>query len=485
MPACHELVDPLRHGRHVGALAHDVDAAGEQVRGVLGVDLVLRGAREGAVRGDRPQRVVVLRDVGRHELDAREPLGVLADPSAPDGLQLDHERQLLPVDAVLVVDHAAGIRQRHRFRAEVEQLLHRVLRDVAGARHQALLALERLGPRAEHLLGEVDGAVPRRLGPDQRAAPAQSLPREHAGELVADPLVLPEQVADLAPAHADVAGRHVRVLPDVALELGHERLTEPHDLALALALRVEVGAALAGAEGQGGQRVLERLLEREELQHPEVDRRVEAKAALVGADRARHLDAEPAFDLDLAPVVHPRDAEDDHAFGLEHPLEDLRVAVAGVPLQGQFDGPGDLLDGLMEFRFARVLGHQLRHEPVHVLAHAGRSIRPGSGSGGTAATVVDVPMWVAIPTAILLAYVIWRVGMATLRSLAGPAPGSLDEEPPPCRAGGRGRPRGLPRLFGVRHRVQGLPPGRAPDPSALRREDAGRAEDGGGLIIRS
>ncbi|HTG47998.1 MAG TPA: hypothetical protein VK646_10125 [Actinomycetota bacterium] len=43
-----------------------------------------------------------------------------------------------------------------------------------------------------------------------------------------------------------------------------------------------------------------------------------------------------------------------------------------------------------------------------------------------------MPMWVAIPTAILLAYVIWRVGMATLRALAGPAPGSLDEEPPPA-----------------------------------------------------
>lgn len=43
-----------------------------------------------------------------------------------------------------------------------------------------------------------------------------------------------------------------------------------------------------------------------------------------------------------------------------------------------------------------------------------------------------MPMWVAIPTAIVLAYVIWRVGMATLRALAGPAPGSLDTEPPPA-----------------------------------------------------
>jgi hypothetical protein len=39
-----------------------------------------------------------------------------------------------------------------------------------------------------------------------------------------------------------------------------------------------------------------------------------------------------------------------------------------------------------------------------------------------------MPVWLLIPGAILLGYVIWRVGMATLRSLAGPAPGTLDTE---------------------------------------------------------
>ncbi|HEX3298729.1 MAG TPA: hypothetical protein VHW68_01290 [Actinomycetota bacterium] len=43
-----------------------------------------------------------------------------------------------------------------------------------------------------------------------------------------------------------------------------------------------------------------------------------------------------------------------------------------------------------------------------------------------------MPTWVLIPGAIVLGYVIWRVGMATLRSLAGPAPGTLDTEKPPA-----------------------------------------------------
>jgi hypothetical protein len=42
-----------------------------------------------------------------------------------------------------------------------------------------------------------------------------------------------------------------------------------------------------------------------------------------------------------------------------------------------------------------------------------------------------MPIWLLVPTALVLGYVIWRVGMATLRSLSGAAPGSLDTERPP------------------------------------------------------
>jgi hypothetical protein len=45
-----------------------------------------------------------------------------------------------------------------------------------------------------------------------------------------------------------------------------KRLAEAHDLAVALALGIEVRPALAGAHRQAGQAVLEGLLEREELE---------------------------------------------------------------------------------------------------------------------------------------------------------------------------------------------------------------------------
>ena len=42
-----------------------------------------------------------------------------------------------------------------------------------------------------------------------------------------------------------------------------------------------------------------------------------------------------------------------------------------------------------------------------------------------------MPWWLLIPGAILLGYVVWRVGMSTLRVLSGPPPGTLDPEKPP------------------------------------------------------
>ncbi|GBC86867.1 hypothetical protein HRbin12_00866 [bacterium HR12] len=308
--------------------------------------------------------------VGLDVRDPGEPLRVLADPPALHVLELHHERELLAVDARGVVDEAVRIRERDRLRPVVEELLHRVLGHVPAAGDEADLALQRLAAGLEHLLGEVHGAVAGGLGPDQRAAPVDALAGQHAGELVPDPLVLPEEVPDLAGPDADVTGRDVRELADVPLELGHEGLAEPHDLGVALPLRVEVGAALAPAEGQGREGVLEHLLEGQELEEPEVDGGVEAEPALVRPDRAVHLDAVPAVDLDLPAVVHPGDPEDDDALGLDDPLEDLLLAVLGVALQGELDGLRDLPHGLVELGLARVLGYDVGHQLIDVPAHA-------------------------------------------------------------------------------------------------------------------
>ncbi len=171
---------------------------------------------------------------------------------------------------------------------------------------QAGLAFQGLASGGQHLGGEVDAAVAGGFRTDERAAPVEALAGEHPGELVGEALVLAEEVADLPAAHADVAGGHVGVGADVAEELGHEALAEAHDLGVGLALGVEVGAAFAAAHGQGGEGVLEHLLEGQELEDAQVDGGVEAQAALVRADGRVHLDAEAPVHLDLALGRPPR-----------------------------------------------------------------------------------------------------------------------------------------------------------------------------------
>ena len=56
----------------------------------------------------------------------------------------------------------------------------------------------------------------------------------------------------------------------MAVKLVHESLTETHHLSIALAAGREVGAALASAHGQSGERVLESLLESKEFEDAEI-----------------------------------------------------------------------------------------------------------------------------------------------------------------------------------------------------------------------
>src|SRR5690606_15578744 len=146
--------------------------------------------------------------------------------------------------------------------------------------------------------------------------------------------------------------RHIG--PDVAVELGHEGLAEAHDLALALALRIEVRPALAAAHRQPGQRVLEGLLESKELEHALVDAWVEADAALVGADRVVVLHAAAALDADPAVIVLPADTEADHPVGLGYPAQDLLGVVGLLVLDEIEDVLGHLLHRLDELGLVRV-----------------------------------------------------------------------------------------------------------------------------------
>ena len=184
--------------------------------GVLGVDFVLRGARESAIGLDVPQRVVAELHVGRHEDGLLVLVGIVADAATASVLQVHDKGQLLAVDAVGIVHNAVGVGDGDRLGAEIKQLLDGVLRDVAAAGNQAELAFERVFAGLQHLVGEIHAAVAGGFGTNERAAPGQALAGEHAGEFVAQALVLAEEEADLASAHADVAGGNVGVGTDVA-----------------------------------------------------------------------------------------------------------------------------------------------------------------------------------------------------------------------------------------------------------------------------
>jgi hypothetical protein len=135
----------------------------------------------------------------------------------------------------------------------------------------------------------------------------------------------------------------------------HEALTETHHLGVRFPLRIEIRTALSPAHRQGGEAVLVDLFERQEFEDPEVDRGMETQPALVGSDRARHLDPEPAVHVDLALVVHPGDPEHEDPLGLHHALDDLGGTVLRVLFEDEREGVEDLLHRLVKFRFVGIL----------------------------------------------------------------------------------------------------------------------------------
>ena len=200
----------------------------------------------------------------------------------------------------------------------------------------------------QHGLGEIHAAVARGFGANQAAAVCQAFAGEHGGEFVAHAFVLPEQEADFAPAHADVACGHVQICADVAGKLGHKGLAKAHHFGIGFAFGVKVGAAFAAAHGQGGERVFEHLLKGEEFQHAQIHGGVKAQAAFVGTDGGVHLHAVAAVYLHIALVVHPRHAEHHHALGLDDAFQQALLRVFGVFFQKRFQAAKHFFNGLVE-----------------------------------------------------------------------------------------------------------------------------------------
>ncbi len=315
-------------------------------------DLVLGRAGQRDLAGHLPD------GAARHPPGPRPRRGVGVQPPPRNLLDLLEQ---LRVDALLVDQVAGRVRAGHHLPAELGDLLDRIDRHVARSRHHHPAPLQGQAAGLEHL-GHEDGApVPGRLGPHRRAAPPQALAGQRARLVaVGDPLVLAEQVADLARADPDVPGGDVGVGAEVAVQLGHEALAEPHHLPLGAALGVEIRAALATADLHAGQAVLEDLLEAQEFHDPQVHRRVEPKAALVGPERTGELHPERSVDLNVTVVVLPGDLEDHLALRLAQPLQNPRLRVLRPLGHHRTETAQHLEHGLMELGLSRVAADDIR-----------------------------------------------------------------------------------------------------------------------------
>ena len=141
-------------------------------------------------------------------------------------------------------------------------------------------------------------------------------------------------------------------------------------------MRIEVRSSLAAADALAGQGVLKDLLEAEELDDSDVDRRMEAQAALVGAERRVELNAEAAVDLDVSGVVDPRHAEDDLPFGLDQALQKTVLGVLRLLLDHRHERVENLAHGLVEFEVAAVACDNLLVDFLNLRIHCG-SYLPG------------------------------------------------------------------------------------------------------------
>ncbi len=108
----------------------------------------------------------------------------------------------------------------------------------------------------------------------------------------------------------------------------------------------EKSEPLCATHSEGGQRVLESLLEGEKLQYRLVDRRVETYATLVRTYGVIVLDAPSHVVAHLAFVVDPADTEREYPVGDAEAFNEIVALKLGILVVGILDGGDHLLHRL-------------------------------------------------------------------------------------------------------------------------------------------
>src|ERR1039458_2662269 len=83
---------------------------------------------------------------------------------------------------------------------------------------------------------------------------------------------------------------------------------------------------------------------------------MKTQPALIGPDRAVHLNAEPSIDLHFPLVVKPWHTEHQNSFGLRDTFQDLCFLILRVAVQHESQRIEHFEYSLVKFRLGRVLG---------------------------------------------------------------------------------------------------------------------------------
>ena len=361
----HEIGQSVVGGGHIGHLDVILDAVGDDLLGGVHLDVVLHGRGHDDISLDAPG--LFAGEEGNAEL-----VGIILDTVSAGIAHLEQIVHLFLAggNALLVEDVAVGTGEGDDLGTQVHGLLADAPGDIAEACAGDGLALDVLALMLEDFLQIVHCAVAGGFRTGQGTAVGEALAGENA--VLPDALqaaVLAEQVADLTAADAHVTGGNVDVRPDVAVQSGHKALAETHDLRIGLAGGVEIGAALAAADGKTGQTVLEDLLKAQELDDAGIDIGLEAQAALVGAESAVELAAVADVGVIIALVIHPDDAEGEHPLRLDHAVEQVSLHILGMGVDDRGNGGEDLLDGLHEFRLIAMLFLDIVDDALDICIH--------------------------------------------------------------------------------------------------------------------
>ena len=313
-----ELVDSLSGTAHVRYLGHTQRLVGQNLVGILAIQLVLGST------GQIDVGLLLPWLLAREECRALELFLVGLADIITRGTQLKHILNLLVVETCGIIDIAVRTTDGDHLRTQLGGFLGSTPGNITETRKCNGLTLDVEAVSLHHLVYEIEGTITSSLRTQDATTPLHAFTRQRSTmELARQFLVIAEQIADFATTHTDIAGRHVHIRTDDFIQFTHKGLTESHHLIVALAADAEVAAALATAHRQCGKCVLEGLFEAQELQNTQVYRRVETKTAFIRANSTVELHAIADVHLHLALVIDPGHTESGDALRLYDALNDL------------------------------------------------------------------------------------------------------------------------------------------------------------------